>query len=483
MTALGLRTRSRLRLSPGRRRSSGVPFLPTRLPGLAFWYDAALSTYASGTWHDLSGTGNHATQAIAAQQPSQTADAAGRQVLRFDGFNDALLVSVPPDLSAGLTMFVVYHVRTPDDFRGIFTASAANGIDHQQFFTLQYAQLINRRVQVFGRSIQLDQAVVQGVDSTETQYAIVTFDDDGVDVELRDLNGSAGDSSTFAPFATPATMVLGARYNDGALFNFGAVDLYEVGLYARELSPAERDQLETYVQTRHGLVWNPRFIGKDLAWLHDVDLSAFVLSGSQVDQWSDLSGNGRHWTQTSTDRPIKSTDGDGRDIVRFDGVDDLLALAGTPLALEPFSVGIVYRMRDRDDFTGIISAAPAAGTDHTDFWTFRNASAASLALELFGRSAELDPLSLTVGDSGAAQVAVWTLQSGTGTFRNVLGSTTDAYDGSFGTPAQMVLGGRYSGAPFGYAAIDVLATVGASRALSPTDQQRLIDWASARWSL
>ena len=33
------------------------------------------------------------------------------------------------------------------------------------------------------------------------------------------------------------------------------------------------------------------------------------------------------------------------------------------------------------------------------------------------------------------------------------------------------------------AAIDVLATVGASRALSTTDQQRLIEWASARWSL
>ena len=52
-----------------------------------------------------------------------------------------------------------------------------------------------------------------------------------------------------------------------------------------------------------------------------------------------------------------------------------------------------------------------------------------------------------------------------GTLRDVLGSSTDAYDGGFGTPAEIVLGGRYDGAPFGYAAIDVLATVGASRAL------------------
>src|SRR5919106_1127052 len=447
MTALGLRATARLRLSSGRR-SVAPRFLPPRLPDLAFWYDAAASTYASGTWHDLSGNGNHAAQPIVSQQPSHTVDETGRQVLRFDGVNYALLVNTPPDLSAGLTLFVTYRVRTPVYFHGIFAASAASGADHAQFFTLQYEQVANRRVQVFGRSSQPDQVVVRGVDSTETQYAIVTFDDEGVDVDVRDLNGIAGDSWGVAPLGTPAVMVLGARYNQGALFNFGAVDLYEVGLYARELSPAERDQLEAYVKKHHGLAWNPRFIGKDLAWFHDVGASAFVLTGSQVD-----------------------------------GIDDLLMLAGPLPALEPFSVGVVYRMRNRGDFTGIISAAPAAGTDHTDFWTFRNASAASFALELFGRSVELDPLSLSASDSGAAQVAVWTAEGGAGTLRNALGPSTDTYDGIFGTPAEIVLGGRYDGAPFGYAAIDVLATVGASRALSATDQQRLIEWASARWSI
>ena len=482
MTAFSLRTSSRLRLSPGRRAPESK-FVPTRLPGLAFWYDAALSTYASGTWHDLSGNGNDAVQPTPSQQPSHTVDQGGRQLLRFDGVNDALLVATPPDLSAGLTLFVVYRLRTPASFRGIFTASAATGTDHQEFFTLQYEMELNQRIQLFGRSLQQDQVVIQRVDSTETQYAIVTFDDDGVDVELRDLNGIAGDMSTSAPFGTPAAIVLGARFNSGAVFNFGAVDLYEVGLYPRELSPAERDQLEAYVQKRHGLAWNPHFIGKDLAWFHDVDASAFVLNGSEVEQWGDLSSNGRSWALTGTDRPIKTTDGDGRAIVRFDGVDDLLALAGPLPALEPFSVGVVYRMRTRGDFTGIMSVAPPAGTDHTDFWTFRNTSAASPTIELFGRSGETDPLSVATEDAGAAQVAVWALGSSSGELRDVSGSSTDAYDGSFDIPDEIVLGGRFSGAPFGYAAIDVLATVGASRSLSTSDQKRLIDWASARWSL
>src|SRR5690606_14971933 len=152
-------------------------------------------------------------------------------------------------------------------------------------------------------------------------------------------------------------------------------------------------------------------------------------------------------------------------------------------ALEPFSVGVVYRMRERADFAGIISAAPDAGADEADFWSFRNASAASLAIELFGRSAESDPLSLSVVDGGAPQVALWTAASGTAALRDAGGSNSDAYDGNFGTPAEIVLGGRYDGAPFGYAAIDVLATVGVATALSTAEQQRLIEWASARWSL
>ena len=67
MTALGLRPSARLRLS-STSRSATRRFLPTRLPDLAFWYDAVGSTYESGTWHDLSGNGNHAAQPLAARQ-------------------------------------------------------------------------------------------------------------------------------------------------------------------------------------------------------------------------------------------------------------------------------------------------------------------------------------------------------------------------------------------------------------------------------
>jgi hypothetical protein len=278
-------------------------------------------------------------------------------------------------------------------------------------------------------------------------------------------------------------MVLGARYNDGTTFRFGAVDIYEVGLFTRELAPFERDLLEAYVQFRHGLVWEPRFIGKDLAWFHDAVDSSFVLSSGLVDQWQDITSNGRHWTQSGSGRPLRATDGDGRSVVRFDGIDDYMMLAGSLPTLQPFSVAVVYRVRERSDFDGILTAAPPAGTDHTDFWTFRNGTAGSFEMQLFGRSAETNQLSLSRMDTSAAQIDVWTLGSGTAVLRDGAGSSTDSYGGSFGAPAEIVLAGRYEAAPFGYAAIDVLATIGATRALTTTDQARLVAWAKAKWSL
>lgn len=236
MTVLRLGLGERLHVSPSRGHLP-APFLPTRLPGLAFWYDAEVSSYTGGVWSDLSGNDNHTFQTTTSARPIMTTDDAGRRLLRFDGLNDALLVTSPPDLSNGTTFFVVYRVRTPVDFRGIFTASAATGTDHQQFFTLQYEQAANQRIQLFGRSIQPNQLFALGADSTLKQYALATLASDGITIELRDLTGIAVDTSTFSPFGTPAAMVLGARYNDGVTFRFGAVDLYEIGLFNRALNP------------------------------------------------------------------------------------------------------------------------------------------------------------------------------------------------------------------------------------------------------
>jgi len=453
---------------------------------MAFWYDAAQSPVVETSggveqWQDLSGNGNHATQSIGAQRPTKTVDSLGRQVLRFDGTDDVLLVTSPPSLAEGVTVFAVFRMRSRVAFRGVL-AAAGTGADHHQFFTLQNSADLSQAFQLHGKSLEIDDLTITRPDSTEAQYAVFTIGT--ASGEFRDLNGQVANATTAIALGTPAAIVLGGRYNNGAPFDFGAVDICEVGLYSRVLSSSELDQIETYLKSRHGLAWSPMHIGRDLAWYQDAIASDFALTGSQVDQWADRTAAGRHWTQTADARPEKTQDAQGRAVVRFDGIDDVLRMTGTLPALEPFSTCVVYRVRNRGDFEGVISAAPLSGADDTDFWTFQNASAASGDMQLSGRSLEEDDqLQLTRPDTGAAQIAIWTAGTGSAGLRDQNGSVADTYGGVFGTPAEIVLGGRYDGAPFGFAEVDVMATVGVSRVLSASDQQRLLDWATARWSL
>lgn len=74
-------------------------------------------------------------------------------------------------------------------------------------------------------------------------------------------------------------------------------------------------------------LWRPSYIstGLDL-WLDASDSSTITLNGSTVSQWSDKSGNNRHFTQpTAANQPGYLTDGlNGCPILTFDGVNDFL---------------------------------------------------------------------------------------------------------------------------------------------------------------
>jgi hypothetical protein len=172
----------------------------------------------------------------------------------------------------------------------------------------------------------------------------------------------------------------------------------------------------------------------------------------------------------------------GNVVVRFDGVDDALQMAGAKPALQPFTATAVCRVRNQSDFEGVLSAA-ASGIDHESFWAFEIASAASNNMQLFGRSLEANQLVLIRPDAGGAQVAIWTASAGIASLRDRFGEVTDSYGGSLGTPAAIALGVRYNAGPFNHAEVDVMATVGATSVLSTADQQQLIDWAVAKWGV
>jgi hypothetical protein len=256
MTALGLRSSGRLALSSRRRpRSATVPpESPDQISSLALWYDAEASPTieASGVverWDDLTSNGNHAGQTVSSERPIKVADDENREVIRFDGIDDTLAIATPPSLAAGMTLFIVFAVRTRSDFSGIVSAAAATGVDHEAFFSLQSASAASGQFQWLGRSGGSDSLLIERDDNAAIGFAILSAA--AGNARFEDLDGEGVDTYD-GTFATPDKIVLAGHYNDGT-FGYSAVDVYELGLFTRILSAAERIALQDYLKNKYGL--------------------------------------------------------------------------------------------------------------------------------------------------------------------------------------------------------------------------------------
>ena len=107
-----------------------------------------------------------------------------------------------------------------------------------------------------------------------------------------------------------------------------------------------------------GYLWTPQIITTDL-WLDASDASTITLNGSTVSQWSDKSGNNRHFTQaTAASQPGYSTGAlNNLPILTFDGVDDFLD-GGNIL---PATDGITAFIIARQNTIGTATSAPFFG--------------------------------------------------------------------------------------------------------------------------
>jgi hypothetical protein len=262
MTALSLWQQMRLGLSPqGRRR----PPVPRQIQGLAFWYDAERSSYAGGTWGDRSGNSNPATQASAGLRPVRQLDAAGRWCLRFDGTDDHLAVTTPPDHTAGdgFTVFAVFRVRQFTASERIVSAAATATTDHVSFWTLQEGASagLTRFHAKSGAANTID---ITQVDDGAMVMALLSHEESTGAAEYRDHDSAPADTSTVTAMGTPDLLLIGARAAASPDAH-AAIDVYEVGMYARLLSVAERDKLQGYLEARHA---------PDAGVMAEIDLTA-----------------------------------------------------------------------------------------------------------------------------------------------------------------------------------------------------------------
>lgn len=139
----GSRIRNPRRVSANRMLLTESTFIPTSIPNLLFWFDAADSSTitSSGSpalvsqWNDKSGGARNATQAVSASQPStETRTINGLNALTFDGvrFLTYSAASDTIDLSP-ISFFAVVEFDTLSGYRRIISSrrSATGTADDQ----------------------------------------------------------------------------------------------------------------------------------------------------------------------------------------------------------------------------------------------------------------------------------------------------------------------------------------------------------------
>lgn len=108
-------------------------------------------------------------------------------------------------------------------------------------------------------------------------------------------------------------------------------------------------------------LWTPAQISTAL-WLDASDSSTVTLSGSEVTQWNDKSGNGLNCSQaTSANRPIiASAAQNSLNTIRFVASDYLSASSNITLTTA-FTLFIVAKNRIRKDWNGLFRIGTSAG--------------------------------------------------------------------------------------------------------------------------
>ena len=116
--------------------------------------------------------------------------------------------------------------------------------------------------------------------------------------------------------------------------------------------------------------FNPKSLPGLALWLDASDPASVLLTDNAVSEWSDKSGNNRHFTQsTPNNRPTYATTVNGRNAITFDGDNDVLfrssSLATTLLSSTDGATAF-YVFRPNSDTTFAVVNIATAGVGHID---------------------------------------------------------------------------------------------------------------------
>lgn len=228
-------------MSPRLLRPRATGFSPKQIAGLQLWLDASdLSSISTGTgvseWRDKSATGSKWVQATANNQPATgTQSMNGKNVLVFDGSNDALSTFEPLATSMPVTMFIVQRIVAKSDFGMTYAMTGFNYIGQ--------SSTTGKIIWSFGGGTFAEGPTdVSGTNVITTCVVPASGAGDGF------INGVRVAGNSNKPVLT-GTHYLG-RFQFG---NNGNVWIAEVLSYAAALSTSQRQKVESYLGKKWGI--------------------------------------------------------------------------------------------------------------------------------------------------------------------------------------------------------------------------------------
>jgi hypothetical protein len=218
------------------------------------------------------------------------------------------------------------------------------------------------------------------------------------------------------------------------------------------------------------LVSPTQFGGLQL-WLAADSISGLA-DDAAVATWSDLSGNGRDFTQgTAANRPLYKTNiVGGKPVVRFDGSNDFLA--GTLVMAQPFTILVVAAHRSGDVATneGIVSGVnfrPFLGT-------------ISGTPDKFGIYSGLTLVGADLDTSFHHIVGVY---NGATSSISVDGVTTAGDPGPDGSTGTMAVGAARADSPTEFSDSDIAEVIIYNRALPADELTKMGSYFSRKYGL
>lgn len=281
-------------------------FSPLLIPGCSLWLDAAdtssltLSGSNVTSWRDKSGNGRNA---VVSSNAYATLSGTPQGLLFNNSFYTTTL-SADPAIETG---FVVYNVSSAGVLVGAYNAGREIAFQSLTIVGVLKAQIAWGAVATTAGNVR--QLVTTFASSSATSSAV---------------NGGTAVTAAGLTFTSGNVTTLGREV--GTNFPYGGL-IHEIILFNANLTAPQRQQVEGYLAGKWGLRANiptthpfksltpfaRPFVPIDISgcslWLDAADSRTVVLSGADVTQWSDKSGNARHATQTTTTlRPTYSTD-------------------------------------------------------------------------------------------------------------------------------------------------------------------------------